>query len=324
MLAWRAREVLLLLFTGVLVALLLSRLTEAVEKHTPLPRGVAYAAVLLLLTGAIVGAGWLAAPSVSRQLDKLTESLPQSVDRLSERIQKYRWASELVDQVPGREQLRDAGPQVLRHAGSVLSSTAGVLGATIVVLVTGLYLAAQLSFYRRGLLRLVPQDRRPRANEVLQEIIQTLQRWLEAQIVSMTIVGVLTTLGLWLLGVPLALTMGLLAALLEFIPNFGPILSAVPAVLLALMDSPRLALWVVLLYVGIQATESYLITPLVQHRLASLPPVLVIVSQILGGVLFGFMGLALATPLLAVALVLVKRLYIEDRLGDSFDKAVEA
>lgn len=140
----------------------------------------------------------------------------------------------------------------------------------------------------------------------------------------MAVIGVLTTLGLWLLGVPLALTLGILAALLEFIPNFGPILSAVPAVLLALMESPRLALWVILLYLGIQAAESYLITPLVQRRLASLPPVLVIVSQILGGVLFGFLGFALATPLLAFALVLVKRLYIEDRLGDSFEEPIEA
>ena len=156
--------------------------------------------------------------------------------------------------------------------------------------------------------------------EVLEEAGSTLQRWLLAQLVSMGIVGLLTTLGLWLLGVPLALTLGILAALSEFIPNFGPILSAVPAVLLALVDSPRLALWVVVLYAGIQAAESYLITPLVQQRLASLPPVLVIVSQLLGGILFGFLGFALATPLLAVAMVLIKRLYVEDRLGETLEE----
>ncbi|HSK75327.1 MAG TPA: AI-2E family transporter [Thermoanaerobaculia bacterium] len=324
LLAWQAREILLLLFAGVLLALLLSRLTEAVEKHTPLPRGAAYAAVLLLLTGVIVGVGWLLAPNVSQQVDELTERLPQAIDKLSERIQEHRWARELLDQVPDREQLHDAGPQVLQQAGSVLSSAVGMIGAAVVVLATGLYLAAQLDLYRRGLLRLVPKSRRPRANEILQEVMQTLQNWLGAQFVSMAVIGVLTALGLWLLGVPLALTLGILAALLQFIPNFGPILSALPAVLLALMESPRLALWVILLYLGIQAVESYLITPLVQRRLASLPPVLVIVSQILGGVLFGFLGFALATPLLALALVLVKRLYVEDRIGDSFEKPIEA
>lgn len=324
LIAWRAREVLLLLFAGVLLALLLNRLTEAVERHTPLHRGGSYATVLLLLTALIAGAFWIAAPSVSQQVDELTEALPQAVNRLSERLQEHRWAGQLLEQAPGREQIIDSGPQVLRRATSVLSSTAGMIGAVVVVLVIGLYLAAQWSFYRRGLLRLVPLDRRRRAREVLQEVFQTLQNWLEAQFVSMAVVGVLTTVGLWLLGIPLALSLGILAALLEFIPNFGPILSAVPAVLLALLISPQMALWVILLYLGIQAAESYLITPLVQRQLASLPPVLVIASQILGGILFGFLGLALATPLLAVVLVLVKRLYVEDRLGDSLENPIEA
>lgn len=323
-LAWQVREVLLLLFAGVLLALFLSRLTEAVERHTPLPRGGAYAAVLVFLAAGIAGAGWLAAPSVSQQVDELSERLPQALGRLAERVQEHRWASQLLERAPDEERLLDAGPQVLRSATSVLSSTAGMMAAAVVVLAVGLYLAAQLSLYRRGLLRLVPPDRRPRARQVLDEGAETLQRWLEAQLLSMAVVGVLTTLGLWWLGVPLALTLGILAALLEFIPNFGPILSAVPAILLALMESPRLALWVVLLYAGIQTAESYLITPLVQRQLASLPPVLVIVSQLLGGILFGFLGFALATPLLALILVLVKRLYVEGRLGDSLAEPVEA
>lgn len=324
LLAWQAREVLLLLFAGVLLALLLSRLTDTVERHTPLRRGGAYAAVLLLLVGVIVGGGRLVAPSVSRQVDELTEVLPQAVDRLAERIAEYRWARRLLEQAPGRDQVLDAGPQIVRNATSVLSSTAGVIGGAVVVLAIGLYLAAQLNFYRRGLLRLVPPVRRPRAREILHEVIETLQHWLGAQMVSMATVGVLTTLGLWWLGIPLALVLGLLAALLEFIPNFGPLLSALPAVLLALAESPQLALWVILLYAGIQTAESYLITPMVQRQLASLPPVLVIAAQILGGILFGFLGLALATPLLAVVLVLVKRLYVEDRLGDSLDQPIEA
>jgi predicted PurR-regulated permease PerM len=132
----------------------------------------------------------------------------------------------------------------------------------------------------------------------------------------MSLVGILTALGLWLLGVPLALILGLIAALLEFVPYIGTILSAVPAILLALLQGPMQALWVVLLYFVIQSIESYLLTPLVQQRVVSLPPALVLAAQVLMGVLFGAWGIILATPLTAALLVLVQMLYIEDILGD--------
>lgn len=320
LLAWRGREVFLLLFAGVLLALFLSALTDMVVRHTPLSRKAGYAAVLLLLLGLLASAGWLAAPSVSQQFDELTESLPRAVSRLAERVEEHRWVRNLLEQAPDAERVFDSGPEVVAGTTTFLSSTAGAVAGLVVVLAIGLYLAAQPDLYARGLLHLIPPKRRSRGREVLEESTSTLRQWLLAQLVSMGIVGLLTTLGLWWLDVPLALVLGILAALLEFIPNFGPLLSAVPAVLLALVESPRLALWVALLYAGIQAAESYLITPLVQQRLASLPPVLVIVAQLLGGLLFGFLGFALATPLLAVTMVLVKRLYVEDRLGETLDK----
>jgi predicted PurR-regulated permease PerM len=131
------------------------------------------------------------------------------------------------------------------------------------------------------------------------------------------VIGVLTALGLWLLGVELALTLGLLAALLTFIPNLGPVLALVPAVLLALMHSPTRALYVTLLYLAIQTVESYVLTPLVQRRTVSLSPALTITAQVALGVLLGGLGLVLATPLTILLLVLIQMLYIEDTLGDS-------
>jgi predicted PurR-regulated permease PerM len=132
----------------------------------------------------------------------------------------------------------------------------------------------------------------------------------------MLIIGVLTTAGLSILGVPLALSLGIFAALLTFIPNFGPIIAVLPAVLFALVESPTKALYVLALYIGIQMIESYLITPLIERETVSLPPVLTIFFQIFLGVLVGGLGLILATPLLTVIIVLVKMLYIEDILGD--------
>lgn len=131
----------------------------------------------------------------------------------------------------------------------------------------------------------------------------------------MILIGSLTTAGLWLLDVPLALTFGVLSALFTFIPNIGPPLAILPAILLALTLSPTRALYVLLLYLVIQTVESYLLTPLLQQRVVSLPPALTISAQILMAVLLGGLGLALATPLTAVSLVLVKMLYVEDVLN---------
>lgn len=132
----------------------------------------------------------------------------------------------------------------------------------------------------------------------------------------MAVIGVLTGFALWMIGVPLALMLGLLAGVLNFVPYIGPLLSFVPAALLALMQAPPLVVWVLALYVAIQALESYLVTPLVAQRSVSLPPALTITAQVLLGVVFGWLGLLLATPLTAVVLVLVQMLYLEDVLGE--------
>jgi predicted PurR-regulated permease PerM len=165
----------------------------------------------------------------------------------------------------------------------------------------------------------VPRPRRARVEEVLQEVGTTLGHWLVGRLVSMGIIGGITTVGLWLIGVPLAPALGLLAALAEFVPNIGPFLAFVPALLLALTESTTRALAVLLLYLSVQGFESYVLTPLVEKQAVELPPALTITAQVLMAVLAGGLGLALATPLAAAVLVLVQRLYIEDTLGDALE-----
>lgn len=139
----------------------------------------------------------------------------------------------------------------------------------------------------------------------------TLRQWITAQLMSMTIVGILTGLGLWAAGIPLAFILGLIAALLAFIPNIGPVLAAVPALLLALAQGPSTVMWVAAVYIVVQGLESYAITPIIQKEKVSLPPALIIAAQLLLGVLFGILGLARATPLTAVVLTLTGMLYVE-------------
>jgi predicted PurR-regulated permease PerM len=185
----------------------------------------------------------------------------------------------------------------------------------ILVCIVGIYLAAQPEMYVAGTLFLFPKRERPRMREVMYKVGYTLRWWLLAQLVPMTCIGAFIGGGLWLIGVPLWLPLGLLAALLNFIPNFGPVIAAVPAVLIALADDPGKAAWVIALTIAAQNLEGYLITPLVQRRAVQMPPALTILSQVLMGLLLGPLGVILAAPLTAAALVVVKMLYVQDTLG---------
>ena len=188
------------------------------------------------------------------------------------------------------------------------------LGGLIFALVIGIFLAADPALYRTGFLNLFPRAKQDRMEEVLDELGFTLWWWLLAQLATMASVGLLIGIGLALLGVPLSGTLGLIAAILSFIPSLGPFISVIPAILLGATISPIMVLWVVLLYGGVQTLEANLLTPLIQQRAISLPPALILGAELIMGLLLGGAGLMFATPLAAVALVLVNMLYIQDVL----------
>jgi len=184
------------------------------------------------------------------------------------------------------------------------------------VVLLSIYLASEPGFYVHGFTKLFPKSRRDRVREVLAPIGEMLGRWLIGKAASMLFIGLMTWIGLSIIGVPLALTLGLLAGLLSFIPNFGPIISALPALLLAFIDSPITAVYVLGLYIGVQLIESNIVTPLIERETVELPPALTIIFQLSLAALVGGLGLVLATPLLAVIMVLVQMVYIQDVLGD--------
>lgn len=209
-----------------------------------------------------------------------------------------------------------AGRPFAAWRGSLVANPAfGALGSFVIMLFIGLYVAIDPGCYRRGLVHVLAPSARLRGEEVLAKAASTLRNWLVAQLMAMTVVGVLTWLGLWAIGVPLAPILGLIAALFAFIPNIGPVIAAVPALLLAIPEGATTALLVVGVYLAVQAFESYLITPLILQERVSLPPALVISVQLLLGVLFGILGLALATPLTALGILLTREIYVADYLA---------
>jgi predicted PurR-regulated permease PerM len=197
-----------------------------------------------------------------------------------------------------------------------LSHTVAVFAGLMLIIFMAIYIASDPNTYHRGLMHMFPHYMRDRAGEVLSAIANVLRRWLVTQLIAMATIGVVTTIGLLILGVEAAFALGLIAGLLEFIPTIGPILSAVPAIAMAFVDSPQKALMVVALYVGIQFLENHLLIPMLMKGGVDIPPVLTILAQALMTLLFGFLGLMVAVPFIAAVMVAVKMLYVERVVGD--------
>ncbi len=315
LLLWNIVDALLLIFAAILLACFLRGVADFLTEKTGLPIGWSLALVMFLAALSSVMTVWLLAPRVAAQTDQLSQSLSTSAQQLTAEISHYEWGKRLLAQAPTLTQMAQRGNIVARVTG-IFSSTFGLLADIFLVLFIAIYLAINPAVYVRGAVRLFPKTRRERIAEVLNEIGQTLRRWLVGRMLLMLSNGLLTTIGLWLLDVPMALTLGILAGLLNFVPNIGPIIAGIPAVLIGWTISPTYGLYVFLLYLFLQNLDGYVLTPLVQQRTVALPPALTIVAQLLFGVLAGSMGVLLATPMTAATVVLVRRLYLEDVLGE--------
>lgn len=302
-------QVWLLVFAGLLVAVLLSASADALSRRTTWSRGASLAIVLVCLALVIGVAARLLWPSIAAQADELVTRLPAAWSDLRSWIDDRPLGAWLLERTADQDMV--APTRVVTRATGVLMTSATALGGLLVILFVGIYVAAEPELYRRGLRRLLPPSAHRRFDDVTREIGHVLRWWLVGKLLSMAIVGVLTTAGLWLLGVPLALVFGLLAMALTFVPNIGPLLSVVPPALLALSDAPWTAAYVVALYLAIQTVESYAITPMIQRRTVSLPPALTITAQVALGLMVGALGVAVATPLTATAMTAVRVLYLE-------------
>jgi predicted PurR-regulated permease PerM len=307
-----APDVVLVIFAGILFAVFLGGGGEWIAARTGLGRrtgiGLFILAILLTLTATVLAF----APEMANQFEELSAELPAAFASLRERIAAYSWGEPLLRSLSPSRVLASADGT--SPAATAVTSTFGALGNFVIMLFIGIYGALDPVTYRRGLLALLAPSLRSRADAMISRSGQTLRNWLSAQFLSMSVVGVLTFAGLWLIGLPLAAALALISALLTFIPNIGPLIAAVPALLLAFASGGNMVLLVIAVYVVVQAIETYLVTPLIQQEKVSLPPALVIGAQLVMGVMFGILGLALATPLAALTLTLASGLYVHDYL----------
>lgn len=315
------RHVFAVAFAGVLLGVAWSSLADLINVRRVLPRGVAVGLIGVLGLGVWIALGFWIGPMLADQFEHLGARLGEAVQAGRRLLGESEAGRAIEQRLPELQQQAPGGAAVLKQAWRALGAGFGALGDVFIIFFVGLFVAASPRLYRRGLLHLLPKPRRLRAGEVLQQMGRALQRWLLARALLMLMVGVLFGVGLWILGVPLALPLGLIAGLFEFVPYIGPISAMFPALAVALMEGPEQALYVGVLYVATQLIESYVAEPLIEGKTLSLPPALIILFQVVCGLWLGVIGIVIATPLLVVTMVAVQTFYVQDVLGDEMQVA---
>lgn len=310
LLMWKVVDVFVIGFGAVVFATVLRALVVPLSRVTRWSERVSLAVVVLGLIVVLGLLGWLFGRQAALQFAEMREQLPVAAEKFQAWLEKSKLGGMVVD---GLKQLTQ-GESPAKNAGAAVGAAVGGVANLLLVIFAGIYLAADPRLYRSGALRLLPPSRRPQVGRALDDAGTALHKWLVAQIVVMAVVGVMTGVGLALLGVPLSMSLGLLAGLLEFVPVVGPIVATIPGVLIAFSKGPETAFYVLLLYIAVQQIESNVLTPLVQRWAVSLPPVVALLSIVACGLLFGVMGVIFATPMAVVVMAMVKHLYVEDTL----------
>lgn len=328
---WYFAATLLLIFTGMLLAVGLNALTIALGRHVRLPHAVRLAIVCIVLATLLAGVAYLGGATIAEQAAVLGSTIKSQISHVRSFLENHGIDTSFFDfsngasdaaantpsdatpspatlprgPLPGAGALASSGGAIVSQTFKLLLGTIHGVGNIFIVLFLGLAFAAQPGVYRDGLLFLAPAKHRVRATVIIDRISETLERWLIAQIIVMLAVGAVTWIGLAVIGVPGSFILGIQAGLLAFIPTVGAIIAGVVVVLASLASGWIPALSALILFLGVHAMESYVLTPVLQRQALDIPPGTLFAFQILLGVVFGIWGLALALPLVAIAKVVI-------------------
>ncbi len=309
---WFLAKVVLLLFAASLVAILIEVPSSWLSDRLGIRYGFAMAMVLTLIPLAVGGAGYALAPRVITQVQQVESSLPQDLERVVGDLRNTPVGHLTVGQLSGGS--NTFASALLQPVLSSISSIADALGSIVFVLFIGVFLAATPRLYENGFLYLIPNDRVRRAGEIVRATAATLKYFLAGRLFSMTVIGICSAIGLWALGIPAAIALAVLAGVLSFVPYVGSALSGVPPFLIAYARSPTTAVFVIALYVAIHVLDGYILVPLVQRRTVDLGPALTLTAQLAFGILWGILGVSVATPIIAALTTIVRMAYVEDVL----------
>lgn len=308
---WKIAPVFMLGFGGIVVAVALNNVATPLARRTGLPHTASLGLTVLGL--ALLGVIFLTlfGTAASEQFATLIAELPQAWMDAEAWLGSWalgRWLLSLSGDA------MQSGASALLNALPIAGGLLGGIANAALMLVIGIYLAADPIAYRKGALRLLPPERRARADEIFGETASALRNWLTAMSLDMLFLGTITGIGLWAVGVPLYFALAVLSGLSVFVPYLGPIVATIPGLLLALSVSPQLALYALIVYVVAQQLEGNISLPLLQRWTVQMPPAIMLLAMVGFGLLFGLWGILLATPLAVSAMTIIRMAYVEDVL----------
>lgn len=309
LLLWELRLIAVLAFGSILLAVLWHAAASWLHRRAHIPQRGALAIAVAAVVAAAAGVLYLFGSEIARQAEAIAAALPDALDEIRKTAREFGvggWVDQQIENLTGAFENGSLG--------GMLMTIGNGLTDFIVVIVGSVFLAARPDLYRAGMIKLVPSARRDESAAALDDIGRALLMWFKGRLVAMAGVGLLIGIGLWLIGVPSFIALAVLAGLLEIVPFFGPILAAIPGILLALLVSPTHALLATALYVVIQQAEGNLITPIIQQHAVELPPALLLFSLLVFALLFGLLGVLLAAPLTVVFYILIKKFYVREAL----------
>ncbi|MDQ8699215.1 AI-2E family transporter [Hyphomicrobium sp. LHD-15] len=314
LLLWKLSNLLLLIFASALCAIALRAMMKPLTGATGMPEPVAIAVALSLIVFFLTGIVFQFGGRLAEQTEYLLDAAPAALRTLTQDLNL-----EALSQSVGGSALGEFASQAVALGSSVLSA----LASSVLIIVGGIYLAAAPDTYRRGFVALVPKHWQSVMSSTLEDCGFALSQWLRAQLIAMCLIGVMTGVGMWLVGVPSPLALGLIAGAFEFIPYIGPIIGAIPALLLASAVSWDVTVAALIVAVIIQQFENNIIMPLLVGRVVELPAAVGLFATVAMGIVFGPLGLLLGYPLSIVGDVAVRRLYVRETLGKSVDIPAE-
>ncbi|MEJ7736383.1 MAG: AI-2E family transporter [Chitinophagaceae bacterium] len=301
-------SVFLLILAGALIAIFFLGLSGLICRKTKWKHSICLAIAVIGTVLLTIGLFWLMGAKIQAQVAQLSDTLPATIENAKSQLSQNPIGKKLVQKASSPEAIN----KVKGLASTFFKTTFGVFGDIYVILFLGMFFTVSPDVYKKGIVQLIPKEGQKRGENILNRLGDNLKKWLKGKFFAMFVVFILTSIGLLILGIPLWLVLGLIAGLLNFIPNFGPLIAMIPAVLVALMQGPSTAAIVAGMYILIQVVESNFITPMVQQKLISIPPALIISAQLLISPLTGGWGLVLATPLMLIIMILVQELYIKE------------
>ncbi len=310
-LLWFLSDIIILIFGAVLLSVILHAISHPIQRHLGLPQRLALFIALLLIICAFVLVSWMMGSIVSSQMEDLSQRIPAAWETFKTKLAQYEYGDKLLQRVSNYQ-----GQGITSGLSSAAFSLVDGVANFLVVLVGGVFIAAQPEIYKEGFLKLVPKGKRKQIDEALSLTGRALKLWFIGKLISMTCIGIMVSVVFLIMGLPSALALGLMAGLGEFIPYIGSLIAIIPAMLLASSQSWEMMLWVLGAFAVIQQIQGNLITPLVQQRMVNLPPALTIFSLITFAVLFGPIGVLFAEPLTVFFFIMVKKLYVRDMLGE--------